>query len=176
MNNPPSVFRSNLLSDIRYRRQPTDPFRALWPDARDFTYVPWTGRLNRSRIHFYLCSDSLLYNVTKCHIGPGVTSNLFDHKPVFLTLGPSAVNPSNKIFNSNIEHPRFNYIVKCVNTYLSHADPVTFDLANQKVLLGNTLSLIRNLRAGHPILFSLFDIRNSDTSKPVFDIDTPILF
>jgi hypothetical protein len=31
-------------------------------------------------------------------------------------------------------------------------------------------------RAGHSILFSLFDIRYSDTSIPVFDIDTAILF
>jgi hypothetical protein len=37
-------------------------------------------------------------------------------------------------------------------------------------------SPILNTRAGHLILSSLFDIRYSDTSMPVFDIDIPILF
>jgi hypothetical protein len=31
-------------------------------------------------------------------------------------------------------------------------------------------------RAEHPILFSVSDTRSSDTSTPVFDTDTPILF
>jgi Reverse transcriptase (RNA-dependent DNA polymerase) len=147
MQNPPSIFRSNLLTDIRQRRQLTDPYRALWPDKRDFTYVPRTGRLNRSRIDFFLCSDSLLYNVTKCDIGTNLTSSIFDHKPIYLTLGPTEKNIPNSVFNSTIEHPRFMAVVKCasIDCYLNHADPDTIGLNEKKNALGNTMTLIRQL-------------------------------
>jgi hypothetical protein len=35
---------------------------------------------------------------------------------------------------------------------------------------------VKIFRAGHPILFLVFDIRYSDTLLPVFDIDISILF
>jgi exonuclease III len=68
MPNPPSHIRSQRIFDLAHLGKLTDPFRVLWPDRRDFTYVPRSGRNNRSRIDFFLVSDQLLYNVTKAEI------------------------------------------------------------------------------------------------------------
>jgi hypothetical protein len=50
---PPSNFRSLRIDKISTRCQLTDPFRALWPDKRDFSYIPRSGRNNRSRLDFF---------------------------------------------------------------------------------------------------------------------------
>jgi exonuclease III len=53
MLRPPSSLRSNLLSEICIRGLLTDPFRALHPEKRDYTYTPRTGRAHRSRLDFF---------------------------------------------------------------------------------------------------------------------------
>ena len=53
MVGPPSITRSHGLADCCENFLLTDPFRALHPDRRDFTYYPRTRRANRSRIDFF---------------------------------------------------------------------------------------------------------------------------
>jgi exonuclease III len=79
MPNPPSHVRSQRIFDLAHLGKLTDPFRVLWPDSRDFTYVPRSGRNNRSGIDFFLVSDQLLYNVTKAEISHSLQTDLFDH-------------------------------------------------------------------------------------------------
>ncbi len=51
MNNIPSVFRSNKLREICVAHNLTDPYRALYPNKKDYTFVPSAADLlNRSRI------------------------------------------------------------------------------------------------------------------------------
>ncbi len=40
MNNIPSVFRSNKLREICVTHNLTDPYRALYPNKKDYTFVP----------------------------------------------------------------------------------------------------------------------------------------
>jgi exonuclease III len=49
MQSPPSVFRSEKIQNIMTDGKLTDPFRALWPENRDYSYVPRNGRNIRSR-------------------------------------------------------------------------------------------------------------------------------
>jgi exonuclease III len=53
MLNPPSHIRSQKIDELMQEGKLTDPFRALWPEKRDFTYIPRTGRRNRSRLDFF---------------------------------------------------------------------------------------------------------------------------
>jgi exonuclease III len=99
MQRPPSAIRSNLLLNICTENLLTDPFRALHPDLRDFTYIPRSGRANRSRLDFFLVSDNLLQFVTKCYIDNSLPCNLFDHKPIFLDCGAPNFNPSKTFSN-----------------------------------------------------------------------------
>jgi hypothetical protein len=125
MPSPPSVFRSELLAEICTEHCLGDPFRALHPFKRDYTFIPKNGRRNRSRIDFFLVSDNLLYLCYSCYISPALNTSLFDHKSVTLQfLKPVK---SNKIYIDNIlfKHPRVNAIVATasVETFLTHADP-----------------------------------------------------
>jgi exonuclease III len=50
---PPSIFRSQKIRDLAYECKLTDPYRALWPDERDYTFIPRSGARNRSRLDFF---------------------------------------------------------------------------------------------------------------------------
>jgi exonuclease III len=147
MHVPPSNFRSQKIQDLSHEGQLTDPFRALWPGKRDFTYVPRTGRNNRSRLDFFLISDSILDTVSDCNIAESLSCSLFDHKSVTLRLGNATVGGSNVIFNSTINHSRFMDIVttSITDTYLNHAAPDTVNLAVHQRMLGTAFQLIRDL-------------------------------
>jgi exonuclease III len=147
MNSPPSVFRSQKIQELLYNGQLTDPFRALWPEKREFTYIPRTGRNNRSRIDFFVISDSILNLIKDCHISDSLHSSLFDHKSIHLTFGDAEVGGSNVIFNSTINHSRFMDIVitSVTDSYLNHADPNTVNLENHKICLGNALRILKNI-------------------------------
>jgi hypothetical protein len=65
----------------------TDPYRALYPFKRDFTYSPFGQvRLNRSRIDFFITSSTLINAVSDCIIAGSPKCKLFDHKSVTLNL------------------------------------------------------------------------------------------
>ncbi len=86
MANPPSLTRSGWLNDICTRHHLSDPFRALGPDYKDYTYTPGRGRNNRSRLDFSTIGDELIGKVKECKIVPHSGCNLLDHKAVTLTL------------------------------------------------------------------------------------------
>jgi hypothetical protein len=145
MASPPSNYRSLKINNLLTEGKLTDPFRALWPDKRDFSYVPRTGRNNRSRLDFFLISDTLLHHLSECYISESLNSSLFDHKSIHLVLGSCNPAPSNAIYNSTINHSMFNYITltSVTDTYLNHADPGTPNLNEHFTTLGRALYLIR---------------------------------
>jgi exonuclease III len=54
MANIPSVQRSRMVADLCSEHGLTDPYRYFYPDAREFTYVPYVEiATNRSRIDFF---------------------------------------------------------------------------------------------------------------------------
>jgi exonuclease III len=147
MQRPPSVIRSNYLNQICTTSLLTDPFRALHPELRDFTYVPRNGRNNRSRLDFFLISDCLLNNISECYIEKSLTCSLFDHKPIYLTLGIQRFNPAQTIFNSTLQYHLFDYVVltNVVDTYLNHSRNDTPNLNIFKSDLGRALQVIRDI-------------------------------
>jgi exonuclease III len=144
---PPSIFRSQKIRDLCYVSKLMDPFRALWLEEREFTYIPRSGARNRSRIDFFLISDSILNNVSKCSIAESLSSSLFDHKSVKLYFGSDTIRASSTIYNSTINHSRFINVVtnSITDTYLNHAVPNTPNLDVYKTCLGQCINLVRNI-------------------------------
>jgi hypothetical protein len=156
MNNPPSLIRSRSLFNLCANHNLSDPFRCLHPDRRDYSYIPRAGTNNRSRMDFFIISDSVINSVKKCEIEPHLGTTLFDHKPICLTF--TELNHTNNcsITNNTMNHPRFGAIVATavVETYLHHAvqvqDPANgnFNIINFNDILGNVgnvCNLIRNI-------------------------------
>ena len=74
----------------------SDPFRTLYPGWRAFSYSPFgTVRRNRSRLDFFVVSNSLIPNIIYCSISPGRATKLFDHRTVLLTLGTKKKGKTN---------------------------------------------------------------------------------
>jgi exonuclease III len=53
MLSPPSLIRSGWLNEICIKHHLTDPYRAMGPTLKDFTFTPRGTRANRSRIDFF---------------------------------------------------------------------------------------------------------------------------
>jgi exonuclease III len=67
MRNIPSQVRSEHIRDLCEFEDLSDPFRTLYPDARDFSYHPsGNTRKNRSRIDFFWFRP--LYTITLNHV------------------------------------------------------------------------------------------------------------
>ena len=83
----PSRRRSEKLKEICNLNKLTDPFRTLYPNKNEYSYIPAVRELtNRSRLDFFLISDTLINKVTECEIAPSLSSVVFDHKKIHLTF------------------------------------------------------------------------------------------
>jgi exonuclease III len=125
MLHPPNPNNTLRLIDICERFQLSDPFRHLHPETLDYSYVPRDSRKrNRSRLDFFIVSNTLLPKTAKCHIEAGLQNCLFDHKSVFLKLGRSEPPGVKKqcIKNSILEIDTLQILVAATTaeTYLQH--------------------------------------------------------
>jgi exonuclease III len=85
MRRPPNLNHSRKLEEICNGYDMSDPFRFLYPDSLEFTYVPRAlNATNKSRLDFFIISDCLMDSVSDCVVAPNVQSKLFDHKEVEL--------------------------------------------------------------------------------------------
>jgi exonuclease III len=86
IRNLPSRYRSEKVVELAEDLDLSDPFRALHPDSKEFSYYP-SGNLrrNRSHIDFFLVSSGLYNNIQSCSIAQGFCRKSFDHKPIFWT-------------------------------------------------------------------------------------------
>jgi exonuclease III len=84
MQSPPSRLRSGWLNDISCSFSLVDPYRALHPTRRDFTFLPKGSKKNRSRLDYFLISHNILQSVRSCTISESLACSLFDHKAVRL--------------------------------------------------------------------------------------------
>ena len=65
----------------------TDLYRFLYPNKTKFSYIPAkVANTNRSRLDFFLISESLLPWVGDCCIANSLSSTNFDRKPISLYL------------------------------------------------------------------------------------------
>jgi exonuclease III len=87
MQNIPSVFRTNKIRSLCANFNLVDPFRSLYPNKKDFTYVPSVvDNLNRSRIDFFMITVTLIPYVKNCSISAGLLTTHFDHKCIYLNF------------------------------------------------------------------------------------------
>ena len=149
MNSPPSLIRSRALADVCELYLLSDPFRALHPDRRDFSYRPKNGQNNRSRLDFFIVSDSLLFFVSKCEISVEIATELFDHHSVSLSFNNKNFKPRLSINNVILKHPRFLDVAlaAAADTYLSHASDNNphINIAAGRLEVGAFLLLLREI-------------------------------
>ncbi len=159
MCSPPSTIRSGWLADLCRTYDLTDPFRALHPTRRDFSFSPAGRRLSRSRLDFFVISSALLSNLRKCEISPSISSTYFDHKSILLDFTRNKVQTKPYINRTITDNPRTSDTVLAAfaDTYLAHADPIQpaddlqhvfraadVDAINpQKVIVGRFMLLLR---------------------------------
>jgi exonuclease III len=81
----PSVRRSLWLNRLCDSVGILDPYRYFYPETREFTFVPFSeNATNRSRLDFFLMSETLTSQCINCRIPNYLSSMLFDHKQVSL--------------------------------------------------------------------------------------------
>jgi hypothetical protein len=123
MKTIPSKIRSGWLNDLCIEFELSDPFRAFHPTKRDFTFIPRGNKKNRSRLDFFLISNSILSFVQRCEIASSNSISLFDHKSTFLDFTKNKANSKLFINRSILNNPRTDDVVLAAvaDTYLSHA-------------------------------------------------------
>ena len=84
----PNITHSRAIERMCTKLNLTDPYRILYPEKMDFSYMPFGNiRLNRSRIDFFLISTSLIDCLLECKISSSPLCKLFDHKNISLEFG-----------------------------------------------------------------------------------------
>jgi exonuclease III len=124
MINVPSIFRTNKLREICVNHNLTDPYRALYPNRKDFTFIPSAANnLNRSRIDFFLISFPLLEYVKNCTISHGLLSAHFNHKCINLTFKSKGGIKNYPVKNNILNEDEVNWQVtsSVIETYIQHA-------------------------------------------------------
>ena len=122
----PSTVRTARILQICQDMDLTDPFRALHPDERDFTYVP-SGvlRTNRSRIDFFLVSESLFPELHSCTIAQSFCRRSFDHKPIRLSFKKDRKKGRPCVNNRILDNPLLECAVK-LSIWESYLEVVDF--------------------------------------------------
>jgi exonuclease III len=71
MRRPPYLIHSRKVEELCETYNMSDPFRFLYPDKLEFTYVPRVqNAINKSKIDFFIVSDCLLDAVSDCVVAP----------------------------------------------------------------------------------------------------------
>jgi exonuclease III len=122
----PSHRRSLWLNQLCARQSLKDPYRYLYPDVKEFTYIPFAvDAINRSRLDFFLVSESILPSCVNCRIPNNLSTMLFDHKLVSLVFRRD--NPYKKqVINDTILNcPDINDVVDiaAIECYVNHLTP-----------------------------------------------------
>jgi hypothetical protein len=124
MQNIPSIFRTNKIRSLCTNFNLVDPFRSLYPNKKDFTYVPSVvDNLNRSRIDFFMITVTLLPHVKNCSISAGLLTTHFDHKCIYLNFKKKPVSKTFPIKISILKEDEVSWQVtsSIIESYIQHA-------------------------------------------------------
>jgi exonuclease III len=124
MQNIPSIFRTNKLRELCTTYELIDPYRALYPNKKDYTFIPSAvDNLNRSRIDMFLINVRLLPYVKNCLISPGLLTAHFDHKCISLNFKSKIGIKNYPVKNCILKEEEVNWQVKSsvIETYIQHA-------------------------------------------------------
>jgi exonuclease III len=111
MSRPPSIIRSGWLSEVCASHGLIDPYRAVYPVTKDYTYTPHGTKKNRSRLDFFLISNDILNHVKKCSISDSPSIMLFDHKSISLDFTKDKVFSKLYINRTILSNPRTDDVV-----------------------------------------------------------------
>ena len=124
MANIPSRRRSEKLRSICIELNLLDPYRIFYPTRKEYTYIPSAiGLTNRSRLDFFIVSESVLSKTINCSIPHSLTSTVFDHKPVYLSTKRKKIIHKQNINDLILDDPDLDSYVRVAvyETYLQHA-------------------------------------------------------
>jgi exonuclease III len=148
----PSARRPLWLNTMRHNLGLADPFIHFYPEKPEFTYVPFAlNATNRSRLDYFLISESLTSLCINCRIPNSLSSTLFDHKPVHLLF--KRENPYKKqcINDIMLQDTDLEVTVKItvIETYINHIIPSDaisdLDILRYRVSIGQILSHQKSL-------------------------------
>jgi hypothetical protein len=159
MRNIPSKNRTRKILEICDSMDLIEPFRLLHPTKQEFTFIPsGLNEQNRSRLDFFLLSESLFNTYTSVKIPNNLTSTFFDHKPVFLEIKRLPYVNKNLIKDfilRNIDLP--SHVRAAVyEAYLHHWEPgrnldgttETKETINERLLIiGRIYKLLSEIKA-----------------------------
>jgi hypothetical protein len=124
-----------------------DPYRHLYPDNREYTYIPFAaGAMNRSRLDFFLISDSICDVLIDCKIPHSLTSSLFDHKQVTVVLKRHNPYKKQTVNDAILTDPDLVEIVNIASLecYINHLSPSEtmsdIEIDNLRLTIGRVCS------------------------------------
>jgi len=147
----PSRRRSLKLLEIAENLKLRCPFRSLYPNKREYTYIPTPENMqNRSRLDFFLASESLIPLVTKCKIPHSLKSSVFDHKEIEVWFGTTNAKKNYEVIKNciltgdTVEDYVHASVVEC---YVQHAQiSENFSPVQKAGLLQTIGEMLENLR------------------------------
>ena len=123
----PNMRHSLLMRTLCDKHELSDPFRYLWPNRQDFTFVPRNDfQTNRSRLDFFLVSRDSLNHIQKCEIDHTTLNKSFDHKTIHLDFRKPrtkrTVTP--RISHDILLNPEIELVVKnaTIETYATNGN------------------------------------------------------
>ncbi len=145
----PSLRRTMWLNQLCTDCRLVDPYRYLFPDNREFTYVPFAeNATNRSRLDFFLISSDLAPQVVNCRIPHSVCSLLFDHKQISLIFRKDNPYKKQNINDSILKDEDLldTVTITSIECYVNHLIPsaVMSDVDIERYK--NTIGLVCNLQ------------------------------
>lgn len=155
MRTIPNAFHLELIQEICQSRDLTDPFRVLYPNNREYTYVPRNRVMqNKSRLDFFLVLVGLLPSISDTFIESNLQSKAFDHKAIILsTVRPMKKSKGNpRISNVGLCDPAMDLVVlsSVIDCYLSHVNVGNNQLREVidrwQLAVGNVKRLLRAAR------------------------------
>jgi hypothetical protein len=130
----------------------SDPFRVKFPFRREFSYFSKdVTKKNRSRIDFFLVSNSLLSKVNKSFIQPHMQNKMFDHRAIIISFkDPPKVIKQPTVSRDLLRDPDIELHVSLAvaDTYLIHTNA----LSDQEIqrLCGAVGEAKRDIRRAGP--------------------------
>jgi hypothetical protein len=148
----PSLRRSQWLNSLCGNVKLIDPYRHLYPEKMEFTYVPFDeNATNRSRLDCFLISDHLISRCINCRVPSSLSTLIFDHKQVHLIFRRDNSHKKQVINDMILKDTDLDNVVKVtvLETYINHAVPSDtmsdLDIERFQIVIGRILSNLRLL-------------------------------
>jgi len=124
MQNIPSKQRSEKIVQMARNLSITDPFRFLFPQRKEFTFVPnIAANKNRSRLDFFLVSENIVGDCKNVKIPHNLSSKTFDHKAVEMVFSHFKCKNTQVIKDTILKDPLLSSVLKihAIDCYNNHA-------------------------------------------------------